>query len=161
MILMPRFSPKLLIAGGLTFSTTGLFLLSQLSAGSGYLDLLIPLLAFGFGNGIAFVPLTSVALRGVDQQDAGAASGLVNVMQQVGGALGLAVLVTVFGTVSRTATSPAGASAAQAAQHAFVVGADRGFLVAASMLAATVLVSLVAIRPVVRTPRQVLVPSAA
>ena len=58
---------------------------------------------FGLGNGLAFVPLTMISLAGVEQRDAGAASGLVNVMQQVGGALGLAILVTVFGTVSKNA----------------------------------------------------------
>ena len=48
------------------------------------------------------MPLTTAALDGVDPEDAGAASGLVNVMQQVGGSLGLAVLVTVFGAASRS-----------------------------------------------------------
>ncbi len=56
---------------------------------------------FGTGNGLAFVPLTTASLAGVAPEDAGAASGLVNVMQQVGGSLGLAVLVTVFGEASR------------------------------------------------------------
>jgi hypothetical protein len=104
------------------------------------------LVLFGLGNGLAFVPLTATALTGVAQADAGAASGMVNVMQQVGGALGLAVLVTVFGSASRSAVSPAGASVAERAQHAFVVGADRGFLVAASFLAATVVLVLLLIR---------------
>ena len=71
-------------------------------------------------------------------------------MQQVGGALGLAVLVTVFSTVSKNdaAQHPAGTAMAQA-HHAFVAGADRGFLVAATLLAASWL--LVAV--VVRTPQ--------
>ena len=57
----------------------------------------------GIGNGLAFVPLTTTSLDGVRPPDAGAASGLVNVMQQVGGSLGLAILVTVFGTATRNA----------------------------------------------------------
>ncbi len=146
-VLTVRLPAKTVIAGGLTLSTSGLLWLTQLHATSGYFDLLGPLLLFGIGNGLAFVPLTSTSLRGVAPADSGAASGLVNVMQQVGGALGLAVLVTVFGSASRAATSPAGTSAVERAQHAFVVGADRGFLIAALFLAATVLLVLVAIRP--------------
>ena len=53
----------------------------------------------GAGMGISFVSLTSASLADVDPEDAGAASGLVNVSQQLGGALGLAVLVTVFDAV--------------------------------------------------------------
>ncbi|SDO32564.1 drug resistance transporter, EmrB/QacA subfamily [Nakamurella panacisegetis] len=146
-VLTGRVPAKTVMAGGLTLSTIGLLWLTQLHATSGYTALLFPLVLFGIGNGLAFVPLTSTALRGVDPADAGAASGLVNVMQQVGGALGLAVLVTVFGSASRSAVSPAGASAVERAQHAFVVGADRGFLIAALFLAATVILVLVAIRP--------------
>ena len=146
-VLTPRLPAKTIMAGGLTSSTIGLLWLTQLSAGSSYLDLLGPLVLFGLGNGLAFVPLTSTSLRGVAAADAGAASGLVNVMQQVGGALGLAVLVTVFGSASRSAVAPLGATAAGRVQHAFVVGADRGFLVAALFLAATVVLVLIAIRP--------------
>lgn len=146
-VLTGRVAARTVMAGGLTSSTAGLLWMTQLHATSGYLDLLGPLVLFGLGNGLAFVPLTATALTGVAPADAGAASGLVNVMQQVGGALGLAVLVTVFGSASRGAVSPAGTSAAERATHAFVVGADRGFLVAAIFLAATVVLVLVAIRP--------------
>ena len=83
--------------------------LTQLSEHSGYLALLAPLVIFGAGNGLAFVPLTTAALDGVDPRDAGAASGLVNVMQQLGGSLGLAVLVTVFGSTSRDVAAHPGA----------------------------------------------------
>jgi hypothetical protein len=56
---------------------------------------------FGLGMGLLFVPLTVVAVSGVAPHESGAASSLLNVMQQVGGALGLSILVTVFGTASR------------------------------------------------------------
>ena len=103
---------------------------------------------FGIGNGTAFVPLTAASLSGVEQADAGAASGLVNVMQQVGGSLGLAVLVTVFGAGSRAALHDAlpGASAAERAQHAFVAGADRAILAAAIFLAVTVVIAATQLR---------------
>jgi EmrB/QacA subfamily drug resistance transporter len=106
------------------------------------------------GMGISFVPLTTAALDGVAPEDAGAASGLVNVMQQLGGSLGLAVLVTVFGTASTNAARHVrpGESAAEVARHAFMVGADRAFLVATMFLAATVLLTWFAIRPAARQP---------
>ena len=146
-VLTGRLPAKTVMVGGLTISTLALAWLTQLHAGSGYPALLGPLLLFGLGNGLAFVPLTGASLRGVAPADAGAASGLVNVTQQLGGALGLAVLVTVFGTANRSADILPGVSAAEQAQHAFVVGADRGFAVAAGFLAATAILLLVAIRP--------------
>ena len=140
--LMQRFGAKAVMVFGFTVSTSGILLMTQLSASSGYLSLLAPLLLFGAGNGLAFVPLTSTSLSGVRQDEAGAASGLVNVMQQLGGALGLAVLVSVFGTAAR---GIAGQSAA-AAQRAFVVGADHAFIAATLFVGATVVVLVVAIR---------------
>jgi hypothetical protein len=56
---------------------------------------------FGLGMGLLFVPLTIVAVSGVAPHESGAASSLLNVMQQVGGSLGLSILVTAFGTASR------------------------------------------------------------
>jgi EmrB/QacA subfamily drug resistance transporter len=158
-VLVERIGNRALIAGGITLSTGGLLWLTQLSETSNYLSVLGPLLLFGLGNGTAFVPLTTAALNGVAPEDAGAASGLVNVMQQLGGSLGLSVLVTVFGTASTNAArhvSP-GESAATVARHAFTVGADRAFLVATMFLAATVLLTWFAIRPTAAqaTPAQV------
>jgi MFS family permease len=148
-VLVERLGSRALIAGGITLSTSGLLWLTQLSETSNYLALLGPLLLFGLGNGTAFVPLTTAALDGVAPEDAGAASGLVNVMQQLGGSLGLAVLVTVFGTASTNAARQVrpGESAAEVARHAFMVGADRAFLVATMFLAATALLTWFAIRP--------------
>jgi hypothetical protein len=70
-------------------------------------------------------------------------------MQQLGGSLGLAVLVTVFGTASTNAARHVrpGEGAAEVARHAFMVGADRAFFVAAILLAATVLLTFFALRP--------------
>jgi len=132
--LLPIVGARALMAGGITLSTASLLVLTQLSQHSSYGLVLVSLLLFGIGNGLAFVPLTAASLEGVAPGDAGAASGLVNVMQQVGGALGLAVLVTVFGTATRSALQVAGATAAQVFTH----GADRAFLAAAVMLALTV-----------------------
>src|ERR1039458_1500511 len=130
------------MVAGISLSTLAMLLMTQLSASSTYLFVLIPVLLFGTGNGLAFVPLTSASLAGVRRGDAGAASGLVNVMQQMGGALGLAVLVSVFGSAGRVI---AGQSVANA-RAAFVVGADHAFIAATLFVGATVLVLAVAIR---------------
>jgi hypothetical protein len=73
------------------------------------------MMLFGAGMGSLFVPLTIVAVSGVERHEAGAASSLLNVAQQVGGSLGLSILVTVFGTASRNeATHQAGKFLAEA-----------------------------------------------
>ena len=135
--LMGRVGMRTLMVGGLILSTSGLLLLTRLAADSSYVDVLIPLLLFGLGNGTAFVPLTAAGLTDVAPADAGAASGLVNVAQQIGGSLGLAILVTLSsGAASRA--EHVGSTAQEIAAHAFVVGADRAFLASALFLAATV-----------------------
>lgn len=146
-VLVERFGEQRVMVGGITLSTLGMLLLTQLDAGSSYLSLVVPLMVFGLGNGTAFVPLTTAALDRVAPEDSGAASGLVNVMQQVGGSLGLSVLVTVFGSAStRAARDFAGHSPAAVAQHAFVVGATDAFWMATVFLVATWLLVAFAIR---------------
>jgi EmrB/QacA subfamily drug resistance transporter len=146
--LVERFGERSVMLVGVVLSTLGLLWMSRLDQGSTYLDVLGPLVLVGVGNGSAFVPLTSSALQGVAPHHAGAASGLVNVMQQVGSSLGLAVLVTVFGSASRDAASsmPRGSSAHEQAQYLFVSGAHSAFLVAAALLAGTLVVVALAIR---------------
>jgi EmrB/QacA subfamily drug resistance transporter len=148
-VLVERFGGRPLMIAGLALSTTGLLWLTQLSAHSGYLAVLGPLVLFGIGNGLAFVPLTATGLAGVSPADAGAASGLINVMQQVGGSLGLAVLVTVASAAGHDEAGHVrpGLSAAARAHEIFIAGADRAFFVAALFLLATLLVVAVAIRP--------------
>jgi MFS family permease len=146
---LKRFGPKRLMVGGLTTSTIGLLVLTRLTATSSYGPILVGLLLFGIGNGLAFVPLTTAALAGVDPKDAGAASGLVNVMQQVGGSLGLSILVTVFGTASRAAKQHI-ATTGNVQAHTFVYAADRAFLVAAMLvlIAVGLVASMRSARPV-------------
>jgi EmrB/QacA subfamily drug resistance transporter len=137
--LVTLLGPQRLMIVGITFSLLGMLWLTQLGEHSGYGSIVGPLLVFGLGNGLAFVPLTTAALDGVAPADAGAASGLVNVMQQLGGSLGLAVLVTVFASGSRSAAGdlPAGLSSAEAAHRVFVAGADHAFWTATGFLVAT------------------------
>ncbi|MFJ6784831.1 MFS transporter [Streptomyces yangpuensis] len=99
---LPRFGPKPFMVVGSALTGTGLAWLTLLRTDSSYLSgVLGPMLLFGFGMGLNFVTLTLTAVSGVDPKEAGAASGLLNASQQVGGSLGLSILVTVFGTASR------------------------------------------------------------
>src|SRR5829696_5523308 len=99
---LPRIGPRRLMTAGALLAATGLAWLTQVSVTSSYVDgILGPMLLFGLGMGLLFVPLTIVAVSGVEPREAGAASSLLNVMQQVGGSLGLSILVTAFGTASR------------------------------------------------------------
>lgn len=152
--LMERLGTRGLMVGGLTVTTVALVLLSRLTADSGYPQILVSLVLFGIGNGLAFVPLTAAGLQGVDPRDAGAASGLVNAAQQIGGALGLAVLVTVAESAARAA-GPVGSTAAEIAQHAFVVGAQQAFLVGAGLTAVTVVLLALLVRPARLAPQVV------
>jgi hypothetical protein len=153
-VLVERVGAHRLMIIGITLSTSGMLWLTQLGEHSGYAAVVGPLLIFGAGNGLAFVPLTTAALDGVAAQDAGAASGLVNVMQQVGGALGLAVLVTVFGSASKSAAArvPAGTSPREAARHVFVTAADKSFWAATLFLIGTLLLVSFAMRRDRREP---------
>jgi EmrB/QacA subfamily drug resistance transporter len=100
--LLPSVGPKRFMIAGSLFATIGLAWLSRITVTSGYLDgLLGPMLVFGLGMGFLFVPLTLTAVSGVRREESGAASSLLNAMQQVGSSLGLSILVTVFGTASR------------------------------------------------------------
>ena len=148
--LVEIFPRKTLMLVGLACSGSGLLWLSQINVHSGFSSMLGPLLIFGIGNGTAFVPLTSAALQDVAPADSGAASGLMSVAQQVGGSLGLAVLVTVFGTASRGSHSPAGTSVADAAKQAFTVGATHAILTSAIFLG----LAFVATALMVQTPKR-------
>ncbi len=147
-VLVDRLGGHRLMILGITLSTIGMLWLTQLGEHSGYFSLVGPLLVFGTGNGLAFVPLTTAALDGVDARDAGAASGLVNVMQQLGGSLGLAVLVTVFGSASKSeaARVPSGLSPAEAGRRVFVHAADQAFWTAAAFLLGTLVLVTFAVR---------------
>lgn len=100
--LLPRYGPKPFMVGGAVLAAAGLSWLTLTDVHSTYLgSVLGPMLVFSLGMGMQFVSLTLMAVSGVPTRESGAASGLLNAMQQVGGSLGLSILVTVFGTASR------------------------------------------------------------
>jgi EmrB/QacA subfamily drug resistance transporter len=121
---VPRLAQRVgetrLLVGGLLVALAGMAWLSRLPEGGGYFpEIALPLVLLGVGIGVAITPLTSAGIAGVAPEDAGAASGLVNVAHQLGGSLGIGILVTVFAAAERsTAASPlAGLGRAAQARH--------------------------------------------
>ena len=99
--LVTRTGPRRPLVAGLAIAAAGIWLLSRLPAEGNYLsDLLPALIVSGIGIGLAFVTMSIGALEGVEERDSGLASGLVNTTQQIGGALGVAILSTI--AVTRT-----------------------------------------------------------
>jgi len=148
--LLARFGAKPLMVAGLLPAVAGMTWLSRISPTAGYVSgVLGPMLLLGAGMGVAFVPLTMASLAGVRPQDSGAASSMVNVTQQVGGSLGLAILVTAFATATRNAIGPPSArltSLAQAHQQVIVHGMATAFTLAAVFDVLALLIVLVVIR---------------
>jgi EmrB/QacA subfamily drug resistance transporter len=150
-VLVNRLPAKVLMIVGLACSALGLLLATQLHAGTPYPQVLASLILIGTGMGISFVSLTTAGLAGVAPSDAGAASGLVNVMQQLGAALGLAVLVTVFESVTPSAGA-AGLSHAAGAGGAVRAALVHGFDLTMAAGAAFALLALAIVALFVRAP---------
>ncbi|MER5938705.1 MFS transporter [Streptomyces sp. NPDC001928] len=94
--LMTRVAPRLLMGPGFLVAGVGMLLLTQLEIGTSYAGVLLPaMVLLGLGMGTAFMPAMSLATMGVKPQDAGVASAMVNTSQQVGGAIGTALLNTI------------------------------------------------------------------
>jgi EmrB/QacA subfamily drug resistance transporter len=164
--LVARIGPRPLIVAGAAMVAGGTFWFSRLTEHAGYAShLLGPELVSSFGLGLVFVPLALVALHNVAEQDSGVASSLLNTAQQVGGAVGLALLGTVAWTAVadsvRTQVAHATAAAAKAGQplpkpgtpptasiydHALTVGFSRAFVVAAGIALLALLIAIVTIR---------------
>jgi EmrB/QacA subfamily drug resistance transporter len=97
--LLPRYGPKPFMVTGAVLAAVGLAWLTLTDVHSTYAgSILGPILVYSLGMGMEFVSLTLMALSNVATHETGAASGLLNATQQVGGSLGLSILVTVFGT---------------------------------------------------------------
>ena len=131
--LITRFGPKKVLLPGLTFITGGLALFATVPVEGGYVaDVLPTMILFGAGAGLCFPAVMTLAMSGATRADAGLASGLVNTTQQVGGALGLAVLATLSTTRTESLLADGVASAnalTSGYKLAFAVGV--GFLLAA------------------------------
>jgi EmrB/QacA subfamily drug resistance transporter len=145
-----RFGARATLLPALALIVAGLLLFARASVDAHYLTEILPVMVLlGVGAGLAFPSLMTLAMSGATQSDSGLASGLVNTSQQVGGALGLAVLATFATkhTASLRADGHSFASALTSGYHlAFVIGA--GLVVAAIALAST------ALRPAALAPAE-------
>jgi EmrB/QacA subfamily drug resistance transporter len=133
---LPRFGPRALIVAGGILTTFGLTWVSQLPDHSGYpAHILGPLAVTGAGIGLMLLPLAASATAGLEPRYAGLASGLFNTARQLGGAIGLAVLVTIAATTTRHSHL---ASPAAATVHGYRVA----LLICAAVSLASVLIAL-------------------
>jgi hypothetical protein len=129
---------------GLVIAGIGLLWFSQVSPGGSFLsDVLGPSVVFAVGGGLSFVPATIGAVAGVEEHDSGLASGLINTTQQVGGAVGLAVLATIANSKTGDlvgAGPPSAGALTEGFQLAFVGAA--GFVFLAAILAFVLMPSI-------------------
>jgi EmrB/QacA subfamily drug resistance transporter len=131
--LIRRFGARAIAVGGLSLATVGMALLLRTTVQGDYPgQLLVGLVPLALGMGLTFVPITLLATANVEGKDAGLASGLYNTAQQVGGALGLAVLAT----LAAARTSSLLSSSVASGQHAALLsGFHVAFAVGAGLLA--------------------------
>src|SRR6185369_1280636 len=153
--LVPRIGARPILLAGSALSTGGLYWLSRISEHDTYASAVRgPTILIGAGAALLFVTLSLVALNRVPEADSGVASSLLNTGQQLGGAIGLALLGTVAWTVVAHTTAHATAAAARAGHpvhpgeplaaaiynHALATGFARAFLVAAGIALLTLII---------------------
>ncbi|MEU8297821.1 MFS transporter [Micromonospora sp. NPDC048909] len=146
--LIARYGARSVLLAGLAVAVVGFLLLARLPADGGYLaDVLPAMLVFGVAGGLTLPAVTTLAMAGAGDADAGLASGLANTTQQVGGAFGLAALATL-------AAGRAGdlRSRGWAETTALAGGYRIAFAVAAGLVTAALLVAVLTLRRSASTP---------
>jgi len=160
--LASRIDARWISGPGALLAATGMWGFTHLTIGSSYASDLLPwIIVLAVGMGLTFVPLTLTAVAGVDDEDSGAASAALNTAQQIGGAIGLAALTTVFSHAFRSSAADLGASLQahassmtpdQLKQSSQLIpliaqtdASTRGFLVGTGMLVVAGVVTLLAL----------------
>jgi MFS family permease len=144
--LLPRFGPRAVLTSGLVLGAVGLAIFSFISVHSSYLSHVFPAeVIVSLGMGLAFVVLSSTALLGVEEEDAGVASALVNATQQTGGSLGAALINTIAATATASYLAAHGSSLTSRAAGA-VHGYTTAFTFSAIVLAAAAIIAFALIR---------------
>ena len=138
-VVVTKIGVRIALVIGMVLLGLGLLYFTQISVDGTYVDDLLPgFLLVGVGLGFSFVPVSIAALAGVTPQEAGLASGLINTSQQVGGALGVAILTTVAVTRTENLTTK-GTDRAEALTSGFGLAFWVGLLFAVISLVATLL----------------------
>jgi predicted MFS family arabinose efflux permease len=140
--IIARRGPKLAVWTGLVIDAAGLFVLGFLHADSSYAAGVLPgIILTAVGTGFAWASLFLLSSVGVKPQESGLASGLINTSQQLGSAIGLAVISSVAAAyTSKLVTGGTGAA------EALSKGFDRGFLIATAVMAASAVVAVIGLR---------------
>ncbi|MFI5719878.1 MFS transporter [Nocardia sp. NPDC051750] len=142
-----RFGERTVLIGGLLIVLTGMLWLTRLPVQAAYLTDLLPVMVLVAGFGLIMPALTALGMSGAVADDAGLASGLFNTTQQIGMALGVAVLSTL--AAARTGTL---LGAGVAGAEALTSGYRLAFAVAAGLLTSALVVTLAVLRPAAREP---------
>jgi EmrB/QacA subfamily drug resistance transporter len=141
--LVSRFKPLPVLTTGMAFAVAGLYLFSTVGPHTAYFPtIFVANLALGLGIGNAFMPLLTLAMEDVPPADAGLGSGITNVSQQIGGALGLAVLSTVA-----TNHTKALLSSHHGLTTSLISGYHVAFLLAAGATVGAILLAFALLRP--------------
>ncbi len=143
--LSARFGERAVLLAGLALLLAALGLLVRLPSDADYVVHLLPTMLLISGGGLVLSTLAVLGMSGAGPEDAGTASGLFNTTQQVGGALGVAVLTTLAG--GRTAAL---AAAGHPAAEALTAGFRLAFAVAAGLLAVALVLAAAVLRPPVK-----------
>ena len=149
--LIMRFGARRALLPGMVLIAAGLLLFTQAPVHGSYVrDVLPVMILLGFGIGVCFPALMTLAMSGATRSDAGLASGLVNTSAQVGGALGLAVLATLSTTRSNDLLHHG-----QATASALTSGYHLAFLIGAALVVAAILVAVSVLQPERQAEEQV------
>jgi EmrB/QacA subfamily drug resistance transporter len=147
--LLPHFGAKRVLVTAAALTVAGSIWMTQLSATISYAAGLVgPLLLFGLGMGLSFPALNAMILAGIQLREMGAASGLLQAMQFVGGTLGLSVLVTIFGIAERNVAQhpPAAATPHTLIRYMLSHGIASAYIVGTIFTICTLIVAIVVIK---------------
>jgi len=146
--LVPKLGAREVPLAGMSMAVVGMLLFTRLQPDGTYVtDLLPGIMLASIGMGLTFVPITLIATSGVPDDDAGLASGLYNTSQQIGGALGLAILATLaVGATDDTLSGVAGEPTPAQQGQALVDGFHVAYLGSALLIAAGAVLLLVLLR---------------